>query len=378
MNNFRNALLLSACAGILLGAASVAVNADSMSSSPAIQDLSSDSNTMKRADRDMKKVLEALASLGGKPIETLTPEESRKQPTPTDAVRKILKEKGTSLEEVNLKLGVITKDVKYKAAKGEQKARIYMPVEKSDKPLPIIVYYHGGGFVIADIDVYDGAPRNISKLANAIVISPEYRHAPENKFPAAHDDAFAAYKWVVENASLWGGDAENIAVMGESAGGNLAANVAIMARDKKLKIPVYMALIYPVAGNDMNTESYRENQNAKPLNKAMMEWFVKNTIKADKDKNDTRINLVAADLSNLPPATVVTAEIDPLRSEGKLLAEKLEQAGGRVNYKNYEGVTHEFFGMGAVVGESMAAMKVVAKDFRDAFDAGSEKKQTRK
>lgn len=375
MQKFRYALLMAASAGVLLGAASVAVNAESMSNSPAIQDLSLDSNTMKRADRDMKKVLEELALLGGKPIETLTAKEARLQPTPTDAVKSLLKKDGTSIEEINAELGVVAKDVTYPAGKGEQKARIYMPEEKSDKPLPVIVYYHGGGFVIADIDVYDGAPRNMAKLAKAIIVSPEYRHAPENKFPAAYDDAFAAYKWAVENAASWGGDPANIAVMGESAGGNLAANVAIAARDANIQKPVHMALIYPVAGNDMMTESYRENQNAKPLNKAMMEWFVKNTIKTDKDKNDPRINLVAANLSTLPSATIITAEIDPLRSDGKLLAEKLEQAGSKVNYKDYEGVTHEFFGMGAVVGESVAAMNAVASDFVDAFDAKIEKKQ---
>ena len=338
---------------------------------------SADSGTMKRADSDMKRVLEQLGSMGGKPIETLTAAEARKQPTPADAVAALLKKDGKSVEEMNAKLGVTVKDLTYKAGEGEQKARVYMPEKKDDKPLPVIVYYHGGGFVIADIDVYDAAPRNMAKLANAIVVSAEYRHAPEAKFPAQHEDAFAAYKWVLENAASWGGDPATIAVMGESAGGNLATNVAIAARDAGIQKPVYMALIYPVAGNDMTNESYQENVNAKPLNKAMMEWFVKNTVSKDEDKNDPRINLVAADLKSLPNATVITAEIDPLRSEGALLATKLKEAGSKVDYKNYEGVTHEFFGMGAVVSDAKNALDKVAGDLKNAFKK-AEKSEARK
>ena len=138
-----------------------------------------------------------------------------------------------------------------------------------------------------------------------------------------------------------------------------------------------MALIYPVAGNDMTNESYQENVNAKPLNKAMMEWFVKNTVSKDEDKNDPRINLVAADLKSLPNATVITAEIDPLRSEGALLATKLKDAGSKVDYKNYEGVTHEFFGMGAVVSDAKNAMDKVAGDLKNAFKK-AEKSEAKK
>ena len=319
-----------------------------------------------KADSDMQVVLDQLAKLGGKPIETLTPAQARKQPSPADAVKALLAKNG---KDTAPDPAVATKDISYPAGEGTQKARVYMPVHaKKGKALPVIVYYHGGGWVIADLDTYDATPRALSKLVNAIVVSVEYRHAPEHPFPAAHDDAFAAYQWVLKNAATWGGDAKRVALVGESAGGNLAINTAIKARDNKVQAPLYQALIYPVAGVDMNTPSYQENANAKPLNKAMMGWFVKHTLSKDTDKQDPRIDLVGkADLSNLPPTTIITAEIDPLRSEGEALGKKLEEAGVKVHAKNYEGVTHEFFGMGTVVGDAKAAESAVADDLKDAL-----------
>ena len=147
-------------------------------------------------------------------------------------------------------LGVTSKDITYLGAAGTLPARVYVP-SGDLKNLPVILYFHGGGFVIANIDTYDAAPRSMSKLARAVVISADYRLAPENKFPAAHDDAFAAYKWVIEHAKDFGGDGERIAVMGESAGANLAINVSIAARDSAIQMPVHQVLVYPVAGTDI-------------------------------------------------------------------------------------------------------------------------------
>lgn len=322
-------------------------------------------DVIKAADGDMAKVLEALQKLGPKPLETLAAIEARQQPTPADAVEALLRDKGKDPAKLKAELGVKTQDLTY----GESlPVRIYTPEDaKSSEALPVIVYFHGGGWVIADIDVYDAGPRALAKKAKAIVISAEYRRAPENKFPAAHEDAFTAYKWAIENAAKFGGDPARIAVVGESAGGNLAANVAIMARDSGIQLPVHMVLVYPVAGTDMATESYRKNAQAKPLNKPMMEWFVKNTL-AEKDKKDARIDLVNADLQDLPPATVITAEIDPLKSEGELLAYKLQKAGVETSYKNYEGVTHEFFGMEAVVSKAKDAQDFAADRLTSAFN----------
>ena len=208
----------------------------------------------------------------------------------------------------------------------------------------------------------------LAKKSNAIVASVEYRRAPENKFPAAHQDSFAAYQWVLANAGQFGGDPARVAVAGESAGGNLAANVAIMARDQKVQLPVHMLLVYPVAGTDMNTPSYIANQNAMPLSKGAMGWFVDKVLATPDDAKSPMLNLTTAvDLKGLPPATVITDSIDPLMSEGAMLAEKLKAAGVATTYKNYEGVTHEFFGMDAVVPEAEAAEDLAAHDLRVAF-----------
>lgn len=317
-----------------------------------------------KPDMAMQKVLDILAGLGGKPIETLTAQEARLQPTPTDAVKKILQE---TAPDKDLTLGVETQDITIPGAAGPLQARIYRPKSDSRDVNPVVVYFHGGGWVIADLDVYDGGPRGVSRFADVVVVSVHYRQAPENKFPAAHDDAFAAWKWVVDNAQTFGGDPQRIAIMGESAGGNLACATAIRARDEGAKAPAHMVLVYPVAGNDMTRPSYIENATAKPLSRPMMEWFVKQTFDHPSETADPRINLVEADLSGLPSATVICAEIDPLRSEGELLAERLEQAGSDVRHKTFNGSTHEFFGMGLVVPDAAAAQTFAAHELKRAF-----------
>ncbi|MGE3261998.1 MAG: alpha/beta hydrolase [Bacteriovoracia bacterium] len=314
-----------------------------------------------RPRSDMNKVLNELLEKEGQPIETLTAEEARKQPTPTDAVQSILLR-----EKIKPKSDLASvADTKVQGAEGMIPVRVYTP--KGKQPLPVVVYFHGGGFVIATNDVYDATPRALAEQTGAIFISVEYRKAPEHKFPAAHDDAFAAYKWVLRNAASLGGDPKRIAVAGESAGGNLAINVAIRARDEKVQAPAYQVLVYPVASNNMNSPSYEENAGAQPLNKPMMEWFVKQYLHSPAEAADPRINLLAANLKELPSATVITADIDPLRSEGKELADRLKAAGVKVEYKNYKGVTHEFFGMAAVVGEAKSAQKLAAKNLKKAL-----------
>jgi acetyl esterase len=320
---------------------------------------------MKAADADMKKVLEQLGALGGKPLSTLSAEEARKQPTPADAVKALLTKEGKSTAPLEM---AKVENRKIPGAAGPIDARIYTPKTDDKKPLPVIVYFHGGGWVIADLDVYDSSPRALAKGADAIVVSADYRHAPENKFPAAHDDAFAAYEWVTKNAATFGGDPKRIAVAGESAGGNLAMNVAIMARDKGIMSPVHELLVYPVAQTSMDTPSYNEWALAKPLDKAGMQWFVEKTIRTPADKSDPRLDLVHANLAGLPKTTIVQAEIDPLKSDGDMLAKSLDAAGVPVDKKLYDGVTHEFFGMpGAAVGDAKDAQSYAAGRLKDAF-----------
>ncbi|MDB5642970.1 MAG: hypothetical protein JWN07_2287 [Hyphomicrobiales bacterium] len=330
---------------------------------------------LKEADKDMGSVLKKLQELGAKPISTLTVEQARKQPTPADAVKAVMRDSGKDPAAVMAEMKVMKKDLSYATGGAQQPIRIYTPEGPAPEGgFPVIVYYHGGGWVIADLDVYEATPMSLAKKAKAIVASVEYRHAPENKFPAAHDDAVAAWQYVIENAQSWNGNAGNVAVAGESAGGNLAVNVAIAARDKNLQAPKAIVAVYPVAGVDLNTPSYQKNAKAAPLGKADMEWFIDKVLGKPEDKMDPRIDLVGkADLKGLPPTLVITAEIDPLMSEGKLLADKLKSAGVTTTYDNVDGVSHEFFGMAGVVKDADRAQDMAVKTLTAAFGKSAAK-----
>jgi acetyl esterase/lipase len=309
-------------------------------------------------------VLTELQRLEPKPIPTLTAAEARKQPTPADAVKALLKKQGKPVApEAVAKVHDRTIPT---AGGAKLPVRVYTP--HGDGALPIIVYYHGGGFALATNDVYDATPRALANGAKAIVVSVEYRKAPEHKFPTAHDDAFAAYRWVVKNAASMGGDPPRLAVAGESAGANLAANVAIAARDQKERQPVHLLFVYPVAGSAMTTESYAKYRDAKPLDKAMMVWFTEQYFRTSADAQDPRMDLVNAKLTGLPAATIINAEIDPLRSDGELLARRLKAAEVPVEQKTFAGVTHEFFGMGAAVADAKDAVELATDRLKKSFE----------
>lgn len=323
----------------------------------------SSSQTPPKAERHMQKVLDALTALGGKPIETLSPEEARKQPSATDAVHKVMTDMGMDLTP---EPGVTVKDSTVPGPLGDIPVHIYTPDGKG--PFPVMVYYHGGGFVIADTQTYDASIRALAKGANAIMVSVDYHQAPENKFPAAPNDAFAAYKWVLAHASEFNGDATRVAVGGESAGGNLATVVSLMARDQQVALPVHQLLIYPVVDGDFDTPSYQRNANAKPLNKPMMQWFFKHySASADDASNPYALPMKATTLKGLPPATIIASEIDPLLSEGQSYAKRLKRDGVPVVYREYSGITHEFFGMGAVVPRAKNAEKFASEQLKRAF-----------
>ncbi len=322
---------------------------------------------MKNVDADLKHVLDKVKDLGFKPIEKLSPQEARAQPTPADAVKALLKDAGKSTAPDP---SVTVKDVKYSGANGELGTRIYVPAGAVPNAAPVVLYFHGGGWVIAGLDAYDASPHALAKALGAIVVSADYSYAPEKKFLAAHDDAVAAYKWVLANAKEWGGDPTKIALVGESAGGNLAIDTAIAARDAKLQRPVAQVLVYPVAGVNTETDSYKENASAKPLNKDMMFWFFDKVLKSEADKNDPRLDIIGkADVKDLPPTTIINAQIDPLRSDGELLADKLKKAGVPAEQKTYPGMTHEFFGMGAVVAKAKEAEDYAVSRLKSAFSS---------
>ena len=222
--------------------------------------------------------------------------------------------------------------------------------------------------MIADRIVYDGGARGLSKQANAVVVSADYRLAPEAKFPAAWDDAIAVYRWVAANAASIKGDPKRLALAGESAGGNLAVSTAVPAREAGLQAPLHIVAVYPVAqtGN-LSTASYVDSATAKPLNKAMIQWFVDKVFAKPDDAKSPRVDLVNANLKGLAPVTIINAQIDPLRTDGELLAGALKKAGVKTERRVYDGVAHEFFGAAAVVKDAQAAQAYVGTRLKQAF-----------
>jgi len=313
----------------------------------------SGTKSMFRTDSDMQTVLNKFASFDAKAVEKITAVEARQQPTIADAVKGVLADEKRDSTPTALVPGVTTRDITVPGAAGSLPATVYTP--EGTGPFPVVLYFHGGGWVFADRKVYDGGARGISKQANAVVVSVDYRRAPENKFPAAHDDALAAYRWLSKNAASVNGDAKRLALAGESAGGNLAVATAVAAHKAGLTAPKHVLSVYPVAQSNTETESYRKYADAMPLNRPMMLWFIDNVTKGPADVKDPRIDLVHANLKGLPPVTVINAEIDPLRDDGAQLEQALRTAGVSVERKVYPGVTHEFFGTAAVVKKAEEA-----------------------
>lgn len=315
--------------------------------------------------QDMQAVLDKLAELGAKPVHTLDVGEARMQASPADAAKAV---QWTNRIPSAPEGQIATRDITIPTANGPLPARLYIP--EGEGPFPVIVYYHGGGWVIADLNTYDATPRSLTHGTKAITVSVDYRHAPEHMFPAAHEDAWNAYSWVTANAASFGGDATRVAVAGESAGANLAANVSLMAREREATPPVHELLVYPIAGNDTTTPSYTENAEQVPLGKADMEWFIQHVFTSPDQAADTRVNLLGQDsFEGLPSTTVILAELDPLRSEGEALAKAMEEDGVAVESRVFTGVTHEFFGMGKVVAAAKEANDMAITGLNAAFDA---------
>ncbi|AQR62606.1 hypothetical protein BZG35_13835 [Brevundimonas sp. LM2] len=351
MKSFRlTALCASTAAAVLLSGCGPTMMADMGGANPpsplAPRGMSD------RPDADMQAVLDAHAALGARPIESLTVPQARTQPSPADAVMRVKQMRNLPTTP---DASVTTQDLMYPAGMGQQPVRVYKPANASARDLPVVVYYHGGGWVIADLDVYDATPRAMAKALNAIVVSVEYRKGPENKFPAAHEDANAAWQWVIQNAASWGGNPQNIAVSGESAGGNLALNVAIAARDNGWTAPKAILAVYPIANADPMLASKTMNTDSLPLRTATLAWFGQHALRGPADMQDPRFNLVAANLRGLAPVTIVNADIDPLRDDGSTLETALRSAGVQVARRNWEGAVHEFFSMGDVVADAREA-----------------------
>jgi len=319
----------------------------------------------KNIDPQMLAVIEQFQAFEQGDPTNLTAFQLRNGKTPTGAVMSILAKTGMKPMKPKVDIGHKVLDV------GPEQGilvRTYTPIsKKKNEKLPVIVYFHGGGWVIADLDTYEASAKALSAQANAVVVSVAYRQAPENPFPAAHEDAFAAYKYVVDHTDEFNGNSKKIAIAGESAGGNLAVATAIKARDENIQMPVHILSVYPIADGDTTSDSYDKYNNALPLSRPFMEWFFDKYKEDWLNSEDSRISLVDADLSGLPPTTIVNAEIDPLESEGGELADKLEAAGVDVKRKLYEGVTHEFFGMAAILEQAVEAQKFAVDRMKKNF-----------
>jgi acetyl esterase len=249
---------------------------------------------------------------------------------------------------------------------GEIPVRVYRP--KRGATLPALVYFHGGGWVIGSVETHDGSCRDLANRIGCVVVSVGYRLAPEHPYPAAAEDCYAATKWVSENAAELGVDPARIGIGGDSAGGNLAAAVALMARDRGGPALRHQLLVYPVTDADFSRASYRENAAGYLLTTKAMEWFWGHYVPDPAQRQDAyAAPLRAADLSGLPPAFVLTAEYDPLRDEGEALARRLEQAGVKTRLTRYDGAIHGFFAMGLLAEVARRAVEDAAREVQQAL-----------
>jgi acetyl esterase len=246
---------------------------------------------------------------------------------------------------------------------GDIPVRIYRPA--GDGEQPVLVFFHGGGWVIGDIESHDGTCRALANRSGATVVSVDYRLAPEAVFPAAVDDCVAATTWIGGHGDELGVDSSRLAVGGDSAGGNLAAVVAIAARDAGGPPIAFQLLIYPATDARMGSPSISENGEGYFLTEVDMKWFYGHYA---PDVTDWRASpLLAADLSNLPPAFVLTAEYDPLRDEGEAYADALKKAGGKVDVTRYPGLIHGFFTLASVLDAGKGAVDDAGRALKNAL-----------
>ena len=321
-------------------------------------------------DPQMKSVVEAIIQSKAPPLHELTPEKARQGPTFADAVKSVEKGRGESTKKQEVgdrdKIKVAGKD-------GKLDAILYRPVgnkakDTSQAPLPVLVYFHGGGFVIASADVYDASARALADAAHCVVISVDYRLAPENKFPAAVEDAYAATQYVIENHAALNIDSKRVAVGGESAGGNLATEVCLLAKERGGALPVHQLLVYPVTDWTSTRPSHVAYGSSPILPEKNLPWFAGYYLPSPDDAKKPEVSpIFATSFQGLPPATIITAQNDVLADDGKAYADKLKEAGVSVTFKEYPGVAHEFFGMGAVIKTAKEAEDFAAAQLKTAF-----------
>ncbi len=260
-----------------------------------------------------------------------------------------------------------TEDIEVPGPNGPLPARVYRPDDEGK--VPTIVFMHGGGFVIGDIETHDNQCRMVCREVGAVVVSVAYRLAPEAPFPAGVEDAVAATRWIAEHIADFGGDPDRLAIAGDSAGGNLAAVVAQVLRDEGGPRLAAQLLVYPSTDFAGDYPSRAENAEGYFLTLADMEWFANHYVGEASDLADRRLSpLLAEDLAGLPPAVVVTAEYDPLRDEGEAYAHALEREGVPVTLRRYDGLIHGFFDLGALSPAAADAVRDTCAELRRLLD----------
>ena len=301
---------------------------------------------------EYQAMLEQLADAPGPAITEMSPTEAR--------------ELYRTMRPANpeLAVGRVT-DRSIPGADGDIGLRIYTPT--GDGPHPVLVNFHGGGWVIGDLDTADGVCRDLCNTAQCVVVSVDYRLAPEHVFPAAPDDAYAATCWAADNQAALNGNGK-IGVCGESSGGNLAAVVCLKARDEAGPQIDFQLLLYPVVDCDMTRQSYVDNGSGYFLETDTMVWFWNHYCPdLERRKDPAASPLLAESHGNLPPALVVTAEFDPLRDEGGLYAETLQAAGGDAQVVCYDGLVHDFFATATIFQASRPGFEHACSALRDAL-----------
>ncbi|MDQ6725731.1 MAG: alpha/beta hydrolase fold domain-containing protein [Actinomycetota bacterium] len=319
-------------------------------------------------DSQTHALLERLDSLAGEPTENPSAETARRRPGPADAVRETLWAEGSNLSPEPV--GAV-ENVEIEGPGGPIALRVYWPLGSGDGPLPALVYVHGGGWVIADLDTYDASARALTNRAGCIVVSVEYRHAPEHRFPAGHDDVLAATRWVLANIADLSGDPRRVAVGGESAGANMAVAACLALMDGPGPKPVFQLLLYPVTDlSRTDWPSFAEFRHARPLDTAKVGWFAEQVVSEPRDKLDVRLSPLRAfpaELGRLPRTLVITAENDPLRDQGEAFGRALLDAGVVATTLRVGGVTHDFLAMNPVVDQAQEAVSIAAERLRQAF-----------
>ena len=305
-------------------------------------------------DAQVKALMDQMAALGGPQIQDLSPVQARKMAGQGFMVPPEMLEKPARIE-----------NRKIPGPAGEIPVRIYTPEGKG--PFPILVFYHGGGWVICDLDTHDGPCRYLTNHARCVTVSVDYRLAPEHKFPAGVEDCWAALKWVAANAASLNGDPKRIAVGGDSAGGNLSAVIAQLARDAAGPKLVFQLLIYPATEAELDTYSHKTFRDYF-LTAESIKWFWGHYLRTDADRKDPRAApALTKDLKGLPPALVITAEFDPLRDEGEAYGERLRAAGVPVTITRYDGMIHGFYSLYHVLDKGKEALAQSAAALKQAF-----------